>query len=467
MLITYRLFFTFLITSSLLLLSMLLVISWSFDRGFLEYVNTVEISHYETMTQQLAMEHKQQGSWQLISPQQWTSLEKKLNRYSVDKDNTVLLVFDIDKRIIHGQPLLQEKIQLLPIEWQQTIIGYLGRIPRQNLTDPHELQFLQQQSLTYLGIALLMIALAAATALPLARNLVRPIKHITDATRCLASGAYDIRIKSQRWDELGQLSSDFNQLAVVLAAHEQARKQWIEDISHELRTPLAVLRGEIEALQDGVRQADEAALLSLHQETIQLSRLVNDLHELSMSDNGTLSYQKTSLDIQALLEQSIQRFLPKFQQNYIKVRLDKTAQNSVVWGDMQRLQQLFDNLCSNSLRYTDKGGKLQINIQLDGSKEHVLIDFMDSHPSVPTAALSQLFNRLYRVEASRNRATGGTGLGLAICKNIVIAHEGEIKARVSSLGGAMDAGDIAIGNKKLTIKKPQLFHTVCFIVYGF
>ncbi|HEY6009101.1 MAG TPA: ATP-binding protein, partial [Geobacteraceae bacterium] len=235
-------------------------------------------------------------------------------------------------------------------------------------------------------------------------------------------------------DELGRLAEDFNSLAMTLEQNEKARRQWVADISHELRTPLAVLRGEIEALQDGVRQANPETIHSLHGEVLRLGRLVDDLYQLSLSDVGALTYRKEELDLTELLDEALAAFGPEFTQKGITLTAHIPRDGrAVVFGDPARLHQLFANLLDNALKYTDSGGELIIRLVCDEARAR--LDFQDTAPGVSPYDLERLFDRLYRVEASRNRAAGGAGLGLAICRNIVEAHAGTITAQPSPLGG--------------------------------
>ena len=251
--------------------------------------------------------------------------------------------------------------------------------------------------------------------------------------RRLASGRYDTSIAATGNDELAQLARDFNSLSNTLEHNEIARRQWIADISHELRTPLSVLQGEIEAMQDGVRDCTQERLRQIHQQTLNLSRLVNDLYELSLSDIGALSYRKESVDVRAVVESSIVSLRDAFAER--RIDLHGPAQNGalLVFGDPDRLKQMFFNVLHNSLRHTDAGG--EVRVETGKLNNRIFIDVQDSAPGVSPEHLPRLFERLYRVDNSRSRATGGAGLGLAISRNIVAAHDGEISATNSALGG--------------------------------
>jgi two-component system sensor histidine kinase BaeS len=220
---------------------------------------------------------------------------------------------------------------------------------------------------------------------------------------------------------------------VTLEKNEQARRQWVADISHELRTPLAVLRGEIEALQDGVRQPTPAAVASLHAEVLRIGRLVDDLYQLALSDIGALNYRKDRVSLTGVLEDALEAFRPEFERKGIVLQYAPPPREILLFADPERLHQLFANLLENSLRYTDEEGRLEV--ALGQERGMAILTLRDSAPGVSAADLERLFDRLYRVEGSRSRASGGAGLGLSICRNIVEAHGGDIAAVSSPLGG--------------------------------
>jgi two-component system sensor histidine kinase BaeS len=474
---------------------------WSFDRGFLNYVNKTETSLFETVFDAVNQTYKKQGSWQFIqnNPRLWHQLvrqalpdteyssrpfpppsqnspQQKANDWHKrpqpprDRDRDRgrdrqgpakqhfdnerpnkrpelsgqrppqqaefflrFSLFDANKVHLHGAPENFSDIKTKPINYDGKIVGYLGLVVRKELSNANELQFSEQLNNTFGLIALGTLLIVAGLAFPLANHFVRPIKKLKESTQVLASGHYKFRIKHQANDELGELSRDFNLLAKTLEDNENARHRWIADISHELRTPLAILRGEIEAIIDGVRQANTQSMTSLHQEVIQLTRLVNDLYELSLSDIGALNYRIKDIDINELLATSIASFEDSFNKKQIKVKQNISKDKLIFKGDKARLQQLFSNLLKNSLKYTDANGS--INIELIAEANNLILNFQDSSPGVSAQDIPKLFDRLFRVESSRNRKLGGAGLGLAIVKNIVEAHQGSIAAKLSPLGG--------------------------------
>lgn len=348
------------------------------------------------------------------------------------------MLLDASGEILYGRPELLEQTVRYPLQQDGEQIGELALIPGPFLPEAGELRFRKRQTTAFLVIALGMILLSAVFALPLSARLSRPVSSFRDTARRLAAGDFRARVHTMGDDEIGRLGRDINALAETLERNEHARRRWVADISHELRTPLALLRAEIEALQDGVRPLDAAALDAIHGDVLRLGRLVDDLYELSMTDLGALSYRKEPADLAAVLEDDLESFRAGFSAAGIDLRLEnRLAGPALLLADAHRMSQLFRNLLRNSLAYTDRGGRLLVTLAPEGG--YWAVDFQDTTPGVPSESLPLLFERLYRVEASRSRnlggAGGGAGLGLAICKNIVEAHGGTIEARPSPGGG--------------------------------
>ena len=261
------------------------------------------------------------------------------------------------------------------------------------------------------------------------------MRALAAGARAIAAGDFDTRITAARDDELGDLANEINQLAATLRKNQLSRKQWVADIAHELRTPLAVLRGELDAIEDGVRTFDAAKRESLQSEVARLTKLVGDLHDLSIYDEGGLSYQNERIDISGLLNTILNHAEQRLRDAGIALTRQLPDAPVVVLADATRLEQLFANLIENTIRYTDAPGSLFITC--DVGTDSIDIDFADSAPGVPENALDRLFDRLFRVETSRSRHSGGAGLGLSICKAIVDAHGGSIQALGSDAGGLL------------------------------
>lgn len=479
--ITYRLFLAILAAAGLAVTSMLLIMHWSIDRGFLRYVNNMEQTRLTRLAEALEKSYAGAGSWDLLKrdPEQWPLLlaasvpegeppspdvmRHKPGPAAPDKErhgpmpypppgqkmegdvgplpppfpgvfNMRFFLLDAGKQPLFAPAGIPGNVKLKPLHHHDRIIGYVGFLPRQRLSDKLQVRFLKEQQLALALVGGVVLLLAAGFSLPLANRLVRPIKALAAASGRLAAGEFSTRVHVTTTDEIGHLARDFNALALTLEKNEQARRQWVADISHELRTPLAVLRGELEALQDGIRNTTPESINSLHGEVLRMGRLVNDLYQLSLSDLGALTYRKEEVDLAQLLVTTLSSYRPEFAAKNIDLAADILSETALmVFGDPERLRQLFANLLDNSLKYTDPWGKLEIRLAC--RDELVTIDIEDSAPGVPERELEKLFDRLYRVEASRNRSTGGAGLGLAICRNIVEAHAGTITAHTSPLGG--------------------------------
>ena len=485
--IKYRLFLAMLAATGAVVICMFLIMQWSIGRGFLSYVNTIEKERFEKLAEVLEQSYATRGGWEFLreNPSDWfrivaTTLpreagdqergerrEQRLIRRGPHRHGTFanlsgqlppppagfanlsgqpprpphrfeMRVFLLDARHnrLAGPPGESGDVNFKSIVSEGSVVGYLGILPRQRLTDTHQLLFVQQQKLAMAMIAGVMLLVSAALSLPLANRLVLPIRRLAASMHSLASGNFETRVPVGPQDELGQLARDFNTLALSLEKTEQARRQWVADISHELRTPLSILRGEIEAIQDGVRQPDPDSMRSLHAEVMRLSRLVDDLYQLSLFDIGALSYRKTDLDLRALLADAVGSFRAEFDQKGIHLQASLGPEGEFpIFADPGRLHQLFDNLLDNALKYTDPGGELSVRLERRGGLARV--ELADSAPGVGPQELEKLFDRLYRVDSSRNRTLGGAGLGLAICKNIVEAHEGSIRALHSPAGGVL------------------------------
>ena len=345
-----------------------------------------------------------------------------------------LTLLDENGVVVLGIKDLPKNSLRVPIEYRDTTVGTLLLLPNPDLSEQLELQFAAaQQSSLYIS-ALVALLVAAIISLIFTLNFTGPIRKLATATKGLIGGEFKTRVNIKNKDEIGKLSRHFNILAKTLEKNSESQKQWIADISHELRTPLAILKSEIEAIQDGIRNFDSEALKSLSNEVARLNSLVDDLYELALSDIGAMKYQMTDLDLGNVLKETLDGYKERYQKSGIELSTNIEEPITIV-GDRQRLSQLFTNLLENSLRYTDSPGTLEITTS--NEMDYTIVIFSDSAPGIGSKSIDKIFDRFYREELSRSREKGGAGIGLSICAAIVEAHSGSITAKSSSLGGLL------------------------------
>ena len=345
-----------------------------------------------------------------------------------------ILLLDADRRPILGMrgPRDAEKFKAVVVDGQT--VGWVGLHSPPPFFSGPPASLLQRQTKHLFILGFIVVLITAVIALAFSKYLLRPIQQLINGTCELAQRNFSVRIASTNGDELGQLADNFNTMAQTLGKYEKMRQQWLTDISHEMRTPLAILCGEIEALQDDVRKPTPDNLASLHAEVERISKLVEDLHLLSKADSDSLVLDMQRIAPYRILEELTDCYRHRLAQCGIDLELmTGDVQTAFIKGDPHRLGQVFGNLLDNVCKYTEAPGKLRIFGHCDTGG--LSLYFQDSGPGVPDESMPHLFDRLYRVEPSRNRDTGGSGLGLAICQQIVENHNGLIWADHSPIGG--------------------------------
>jgi two-component system sensor histidine kinase BaeS len=478
-----------------LVVAVYLIYSWSFAKGLVDYVKQSEEERLKPMITSLADGYRQHGSWQWLEDDKgaWFVMMSDMfgwqgqrnfprdernptrgepppggqtrpvqpqvgptppgDERSTPKDqrstpreqndaapritivSRVMLIDAADKVVIPppgGVSDLMAQAVKLPIRVDDATVGYLGYIPRLQLVQSLESYFAKQQSWSFGVIAIGMLAAVLLNAALISHWLSRRLRALGHGATALARGDYAARIPARGHDELARLAGDFNHLAQALEAAQRGRQQWIADIAHELRTPLTSLRAEVEAMQDGVRPLTQGSMASVAQEVHQLTRLVEDLRLLSLSDLGALTCRKEPAQLAEIIDDALLAGRAAITDKGLQVQVD-VDQSLVVDVDSDRLAQVFGNLLQNTLRYTEAPARLAIRAVRDGGNGR--IEWEDSAPGVADVDLPRLTERLFRVDESRTRASGGTGLGLAIVKAIVDAHGGRMQSSHSTLGG--------------------------------
>jgi two-component system sensor histidine kinase BaeS len=344
-----------------------------------------------------------------------------------------ITLLDASGAYLAGRPLGSLPLVQRPITVDGRTVGFLGVARSARPSDAMAYAFLAQLQRSLWLIGAVAVALSALAAIGLARHFRRPIDRLARGAGALAAGDYTVRLPLARSDELGDLARHLNVLAERLDQAEAARRQWVADTSHELRTPLAVLRAQLEAIQDGVRQATPASVDAMVLQVHALTKLIDELYALARADVGELACRREPLDLWQLAATEAQAFGARFQAASLAFDLGAPPAQAQVLADPDRMRQVVANLLENSLRYTAAGGVVRLSAHADDAQLHLTFD--DSAPGVPPDALARLGERFYRVDASRSRAHGGAGLGLALCRRLLEAQGGRLGFAHSPLGG--------------------------------
>jgi len=448
-----KLFISLLLISTIMMVGMALLINNSFQSGLQNYLNQREVEKMQIIAEHINQYYSLENGWLMIEqqPSLWETLLRqagqqfprkggKPRRDPAAQNNHPVFLLDAQ-----GEPVLHqdsrfrkitEKAQFIrvPIMLDGKNIGWIALKQRQMITGKLTQSFFKQQLNNFYWIAAWAALFSFVVAALLVRHFLLPLKNLNLGVRALESGDFKHQIPVQGQDELAELSQSFNRLSNTLKQQKISREQWIADISHELRTPIAVLVSEIEAIEDGIRKPEPKYIKSLHEQVMNLNHLVDDLYQLSLSDAGVLIKHVEPVDLTQLIENVANQNEVRLAEKYIHLtRCYDVQQKTVLQADRKSLSQLILNLFENSYRYTDPDGQLHITLLKKASCVELIIE--DSAPGVPEQDLPKLFERLFRVNKSRSRASGGSGLGLSICQNIVKAHGGEIFANNSALGG--------------------------------
>jgi two-component system OmpR family sensor kinase/two-component system sensor histidine kinase BaeS len=311
-------------------------------------------------------------------------------------------------------------------------VGILMIPAERTLHETPEADFLQNVNRSLLWAGLVAGSIALILGLVMARQLTAPLRALTQATRRLARGetvtgpgdaAPQVKVRTQ--DEIGQLGDSFNQMSRSLTQQETLRRNLMADIAHELRTPLSVIRGDLEALLDGVYEPTPEALASLQEESLLLARLVDDLQALAQAEAGQLRLERQPIDLSELLSRVVSSFEVLAASHDQSLTLDIPDQALSVQGDPQRVRQIVANLLSNALRHAPGPGARVVLSAHRTSERMVEIAVVDNGPGIAADDLAHVFDRFWRADGVR---TSGSGLGLAIARELVRAHGGRIWA---------------------------------------
>ena len=314
-----------------------------------------------------------------------------------------------------------------PIVVDNEEVGALLLAPRPArpvpVPDSPEFRFLSSVQRAIVVGAAVALLVAVLTGLLLARNLSRPLRDLTVATRRMSTGELGVQVPVRTADELGELSSSFNRMSAELARLTQSRRQMTADIAHDLRTPLSVILGYTEALSDGKLPGTPQTYEVIHREAQHLRHLVDDLRILSLADAGELPLNRRPQAPHALLERTAAAYGAQAAESEVALVVEAQANLPAVYVDPERMAQVLGNLVSNALRHTEAGG--QVTLSATAAADQVLLNVADTGSGIDPADLPHIFSRFYRGDEVRSH-DGSSGLGLAIARSLVQSHEGKI-----------------------------------------
>ena len=281
-----------------------------------------------------------------------------------------------------------------------------------------DIDFQKRLNNSILLVGLLLTVLAAIISFLLAKIFTRPVSALSLAASKISQGDFSARAHVGSSDEIGSLANLFNQMAQSLEQEQKERQNMLSDISHELRTPLAVMRSNIEALQDGLLEPSKQNLQSIHDEVLRLSNLINDLQTLALTDSASLTLSKIKLDVAEVIAESLKKMDMFLKTKHIKVHFESESKVEIE-ADAEKLKQVIFNLLFNAYKFLDEDGN--INIGIAAKKESVQIKINDNGSGIKAADLAHIFERFYSSDKS-----GGSGIGLAVVKKLIDAHNGTI-----------------------------------------
>ncbi|SKB00491.1 Signal transduction histidine kinase [Caloramator quimbayensis] len=299
-------------------------------------------------------------------------------------------------------------------------IGYYGPY----FFNDNDLEFINEINKLLLVVGIFSFFLSLFVGAYMTKSLSNPILKVKDIAKKISKGNFDNKINEKsNIVEIYELTETINNLAETLQNQETLRKRLTADVAHELRTPLATLQSHMEAMIDGIWEMDIERLKSCHEEIIRIKRLVGDIEKLSKYESENLILNKSYFDISELIKNIIKNFEVDFYNKKIDIKFNEKKE--IINADKDKISQVIINLLSNALKYTQKCGKVRVDV--DADKDKIQISVIDNGIGISHEDLPYIFERFYRADKSRSRMTGGAGIGLTITKAIVEAHNGKIE----------------------------------------
>ena len=432
--VRWRLFLSFLLV---------IVVAVGAVAVFVSRTASSEVDRYETRTYDvrigrvgalLATYYLERHGWTGVEPV-IDQIGQLYNQRFVLVDERGLVVADSQGMIDVGAEAEFEPHDAIPIMAGPVRFGAVAVMPRASAPPPgggaapteeasvSDLSSSINRYLLWGG--LLAVAVAAVVTLFMSRRILSPAESLAQAARALSHGDFSQRVQVRSKDEFGELAIAFNAMAADLERTEQLRRNLVADVAHELRTPLSNIQGHLEAIRDGLLPAEPATFDSIYEEVLLLARLVEDLQELTLAEAGQLTLLRQPADVADIARRAASAAQPQAETRGLTIETSLPDRPATADVDPERIGQVLRNLLSNAIIHTPEGGRITVELKDEGHELRLAV--VDTGAGIPPDDLPYVFERFYRVDRSRVRATGGAGLGLTIAKRLVEAHGGTIE----------------------------------------
>lgn len=430
---------------------MAFLINWSTTRAFHQYIYYSNLAYAQRVEEVLSQFYASEYSWDKVQEPLSHSLRSRNDRLII-VDNLGTIVGDTYKAwlgksagevelndgipiTVSGKEVGTLYLTLNPTVWagKGSVVGRLNA--RAPFLDAAMQAFLKRVNTSLWIAGIIAVAVAILIGLILTRQITEPIRALTAGAHNIARRRLDYRVKVKSKDEIGELADSFNAMASSLDKSEKSRRQLVADITHELRTPLTIIEGTVDGITDGVFPPDTEHLGSIKEQTAMLTRLTDDLREISLAESGQLKLELASTNMVELVQRKISQAEPLAREKNIQLELKAGQGVPQVNVDVRRMEQVIANLITNAIWHVPGGGSITISLMTaaGGSaheieKPSLIVSVADTGEGITPEHLPYIFERFYRAESSRSKSQGGVGLGLAIVKQMVQAHGGKVWA---------------------------------------
>jgi two-component system sensor histidine kinase BaeS len=407
-----------------------LLIHYSLNRKFQDYLLGNERIRQEQIVRLLSELYTEYGGWSNLPPQFGFRRVNNLRRLRFVLDDQGQMVLLVRRGMMPPPPGLPnlDALTARPIKVYGRTVGtaYFGKTILEDLLTRQDRIFRNTVNQSILAAMLLTGLLSVVIAYCFANRFSAPITEMNQIASAMTAGQLNRRVRELPRDELGELGANLNHLAERLKESGELRQKLTADVAHDLRTPLATVRSHLEGMIDRVIPASPENLESLLEEVKRLTSLVEDLQEINRADLDLHNFKPEALELRGFLEHLVAQRSPLFREKNLKLAL-APGPPAVIRTDRAALAKIFDNLLSNAYKYTPSGRAVALTLTaLPGA---VRIDVSDQGIGIAAADLPYIFERFYRTDQSRNRESGGFGLGLTIVKELVEAMAGTVTVR--------------------------------------